>query len=113
MEKDKLLTELANVTPEQLSKIEELGHRWAKYGKDRIYFNLTDFGLHFERYKTGNISFAWVDDISISNCGCRRLLGVRPYFDVQKSKLVLTDYDGDGYDIIKKHIIDAITTAVE
>lgn len=34
----------------------KMGSRWTKGKFDRVYFDLKDFGLKLEYYKTGNIS---------------------------------------------------------
>ncbi len=73
------------------------GKRWSKYGKDRIYIDVTTLGLEVEYYKTGNVSSAAWQGETISNADGRRLLCSKVYVDCTDGSLhVDTDYSGSG-----------------
>lgn len=67
------------------------GSRWQKGNFDRIYFNASSLGLRCEYYKTGNISSAWFNDESISNCAGRRLKAAKTFVDVATGEIVSTE----------------------
>lgn len=76
------------------SSLAEIGCTvWEKYGRKRVYVNSDDqiekvFGLSVGRYKSGMISFAFLNGENISNSQARRLLTVKPYFDCLSGKWV-------------------------
>lgn len=47
--------------------LEAGGNRWSKYGKDRIYIDVTTLGLEVSYYKTGNVCNATWQGEGISN----------------------------------------------
>lgn len=73
--------------------------RWAKYGKDRLYFNTREFmenvGLSFEEYKSGNIASAALNGEKISNSKCRKLIASfgNIWFNVLTGKVESKKYE--------------------
>lgn len=80
------------MTQEQITKMEAAGFkRWTKGGHDRLYINATSLGLRLAYYKTGNISSAWFNDVSISNREGGRLKMSKTYMDVKTGKVYSDD----------------------
>ena len=80
---------------EFINKLEEIGgNRWQRFGKDRVYLSSAIpklINLEIERYKTGNISSAKIDNVEISNSEGGRILEYidKIYYDVEIDKLVI------------------------
>lgn len=60
---------------------------WEKGEMKRIYINPSSVGYEWDTYKTGNISDAWLNEKTISNCEMRRVLGSKTYVDVKTDKI--------------------------
>ena len=86
----------ATLNTSTAEKLIDMGCReWQKGDHHRIYFNWhTDevlaefFGLVINRYKTGNISSAYLNGEKISNSEARRIIGTNPYYDVNADRFV-------------------------
>lgn len=81
-----------DMTEDKIEALTERFGRWTKTGwngkkYDRIYFNAKDLGLELDYYKTGNISDASIDGMSISNSRARQLLSSKAYYDVLTGEL--------------------------
>lgn len=67
------------------------GRRWQKNGNDRVYLNGFEVipGLELDRYKSGSISGAWLDDEKVSNAEGGRLATAvdKVYFDAADGKV--------------------------
>jgi len=77
---------------EKANKLLEIGGKeWKKKGH-RIYLNMPvfeRFGLHIERYNTGNISYAELDGEKMSNSAARKVLAQLDgaYYDVERDEI--------------------------
>lgn len=77
MEEKKMLTN------DTIRILEEKGFkRWTKNNIDRMYINASQLGLVCDYYKTGNISSAWFQGVSISNCEAKRMKSAKTFIDV-------------------------------
>jgi len=106
------------ITAENLEAIG--GRRWIKGGHDRIYFNNWPelIGLEINRYKTGNISSAFLDGELISNRQAGLLLNMinKVYWDTQAGHLCIQWTPGESRimtrDELKQAILDGIRSAI-
>jgi len=106
------------ITAENLEAIG--GRRWIKGGHDRIYFNNWPelIGLEINRYKTGNISSAFLDGELISNRQAGLLLNMinKVYWDTQAGHLCIQWGFGESRimtrDELKQAILDGIRSAI-
>lgn len=106
------------ITAENLEAIG--GRRWIKGGHDRIYFNNWPelIGLEINRYKTGNISCAFLDGELISNRQAGLLLNMinKVYWDIQAGHLCIQWASGESRimtrDELKQAILDGIRSAI-
>lgn len=95
-----------------INHLEQLGgNHWEKYGKNRIYFNAETLakirGYDWERYKTGNISYAKHKGEKISNSEMRRVLSdlsCKLYYDLDDEKFHWNSGVGTGQTHTKKAI---------
>lgn len=86
----------------------KMGNRWTKGKFDRVYFDLKDFGLKLEYYKTGNISGCFWKGDRYSNAEGRRLQGVKAYMDVPTGEIHVNNADriDVGTEEIEKSLIE-------
>ena len=76
-----------------VEELKENSKRWTAYGKDRLYLEWkTIIGLDIQYYKTGNISSATLQGISISNSKATQYLSGKAYIDMQKNQLVCDEW---------------------
>lgn len=81
------------MTEERIKKLEELGFkRWTKGSYDRLYINATLIGLELDYYKTGNISSARWNGMTISHAEGGRMKAAKTYIDVATGE-VHSDYE--------------------
>lgn len=76
-------------------------HRWTKGDYDRLYANAEDFGLYTETYNSGNIRYAELNGVKISNAAAGRILAAKIYIDVKTGELVVSRATGDADDIVE------------
>ncbi len=80
-----------NGTMEVKDRIEELEEkgfsRWTKGNLDRLYINAAQLGLVCSYYKTGNVSSAYFNGVSISNAEARRMKGSKTFIDIKSGKV--------------------------
>ncbi len=62
------------------------GKLWEKGGKRRMYFNHSAWGLKVDYYKTGNISRAEINGVTVSNSEASRCLGVKIWYDLDDGR---------------------------
>jgi hypothetical protein len=91
------------------------GRRWQKNGMDRIYLNDAHqyLGLEVNRYKSGNISSAWLDDEKISNSEAGRIAAAmdKVFYDLTTGELRIQGY-GSPRAITLDEIRDRILTGL-
>lgn len=76
---------------ERIEELEQCGFkRWIKGNLDRLYINAAQLGLVCTYYKSGNISNAYFQGYSISNCEARRMKAAKTFIDV-KTGIVYSD----------------------
>lgn len=106
------------ITAENLEAIG--GRRWTKNGHDRVYFNNWPelIGLEINRYRTGNISCAFLDGEQISNRQAGLLLNMinKVYWDIQAGRLCIQWGFGESRimtrDELKQGLLDGIRSAI-
>jgi len=106
------------ITAEHLEAIG--GRRWTKNGHDRVYFNNWPelIGLEINRYRTGNISCAFLDGEQISNRQAGLLLNMinKVYWDIQAGRLCIQWGFGESRimtrDELKQGLLDGIRSAI-
>ena len=76
-------------------------HRWTKGDYDRLYANAEDFGLYTESYNSGNIRYAELNGVRISNAAAGRILSAKIYIDVNTGELVVSRATGDADEIVE------------
>ena len=86
------------MSDKQVAKLEAAGaKRWSKYGKDRMYVDVTLLGADIDYYKSGNISSAYWHGERVSNADGGRLLASKVYVDVADGSLhVSSDFRDEG-----------------
>ena len=72
---------------EALQDLKAYGKVWVGGKHKRLYLNAKALGLKCDYYHTGNISHAWVDGETISNCEAYRITGAGAYIDLVSGKL--------------------------
>lgn len=73
---------------DRIEELEEKGFsRWTKGNLDRLYINAAQLGLICSYYKTGNISNATFNGVSISNAEARRMKGSKTFIDIKTGKV--------------------------
>ena len=72
---------------EALQDLKAYGKVWVGGKHKRLYLNAKALGLKLDYYHTGNISHAWVDGETISNCEAYRITGAGAYIDMVSGKL--------------------------
>ena len=97
------------MTENMIKALESKGfHRWTKGDYDRLYANAEDFGLYTESYNSGNVRYAELNGVKISNAAAGRILAAKIYIDVKTGELVVSRATGDADDIV-----EAVKTAIE
>ena len=76
-------------------------HRWTKGDYDRLYANAEDFGLYTESYNSGNIRYAELNGVKISNAAAGRILSAKIYIDVKTDKLITSRITADADEIVE------------
>ena len=90
------------MTEKMIKALESKGfHRWTKGDYDRLYANAEDFGLYTESYNSGNIRYAELNGVKISNAAAGRILAAKIYIDVKTGELVVSRATGDADDIVE------------
>ena len=90
------------MTENMIKALESKGfHRWTKGDYDRLYANAEDFGLYTESYNSGNIRYAELNGVKISNAAAGRILAAKIYIDVKTGELVVSRATGDADDIVE------------
>ncbi len=81
------------LTEKRIAALEAKGfNRWTKGNYDRLYINASALGLHCDYYKTGNISNAVFQGVSISNSEGRRMKAAKTYIDVKTGEVHSDNY---------------------
>lgn len=62
--------------------------RWTKGDKDRLYIKPTQIGLYLEHYNTGNIRYAELNGVRISNSSARQMVNAKCYIDIATGECV-------------------------
>ena len=93
-ETKKALAEALEILPgtkvksaEALQDLKAYGKVWVGGKHKRLYLNAKALGLKCDYYHSGNISHAWVDGETISNCEAYRITGAGAYIDMASGKL--------------------------
>lgn len=95
----------------QIEKLESMGYRrWQKGEMDRLYINPKNIGLEVEYYNTGNVRYAELNGVHISNAEARRIMGGKYYIDVKTAKVNVSG-NADNADRIKIIMENAIEEA--
>ena len=90
------------MTENMIKALESKGfHRWTKGDYDRLYANAEDFGLYTESYNSGNIRYAELNGVKISNAAAGRILSAKIYIDVNTGELVVSRATGDADEIVE------------
>lgn len=90
------------MTENMIKALESKGfHRWTKGDYDRLYANAEDFGLYTESYNSGNIRYAELNGVKISNAAAGRILSAKIYIDVKTGELVVSRATGDADEIVE------------
>lgn len=90
------------MTEKMIKALESKGfHRWTKGDYDRLYANAEDFGLYTETYNSGNIKYAELNGVKISNAAAGRILSAKIYIDVKTGELVVSRATGDADEIVE------------
>lgn len=97
------------MTENMIKALESKGfHRWTKGDYDRLYANAEDFGLYTETYNSGNIKYAELNGVKISNAAAGRILSAKIYIDIKTGELVVSRATGDA-----DEIVEAVKAAIE
>lgn len=97
------------MTEKMIKALESKGfHRWTKGDYDRLYANAEDFGLYTESYNSGNIRYAELNGVKISNAAAGRILSAKIYIDVKTDKLITSRITADA-----DEIVEAVKAAIE
>ena len=82
--------------------------RWTNYGKDRLYIDLEELGLHCEYYKSGWESDCYLDGERISNCKAREIKKAagKCYIDLQEGDTIVA-----GLRWVRERIADLVKEA--
>ena len=83
----KVLPGTAVKSAEALQDLKQYGKIWIGGSHKRLYLNAKALGLKCDYYHTGNISHAWVDGETISNCEAYRITGAGAYIDLVSGEL--------------------------
>ena len=83
----KVLPGTAVKSAEALQDLKQYGKIWIGGSHKRLYLNAKALGLKLDYYHTGNISHAWVDGETISNCEAYRITGAGAYIDMVSGEL--------------------------
>ena len=83
----KVLPGTAVKSAEALQDLKAYGKVWVGGKHKRLYLNAKALGLKLDYYHTGNISHAWVDGETISNCEAYRITGAGAYIDLVSGEL--------------------------
>lgn len=90
------------MTENMIKALESKGfHRWTKGDYDRLYANAEDFGLYTESYNSGNIRYAELNGVKISNAAAGRILSAKIYIDVKTDKLITSRITADADEIVE------------
>ena len=90
------------MTEKMIKALESKGfHRWTKGDYDRLYANAEDFGLYTESYNSGNIRYAELNGVKISNAAAGRILSAKIYIDVKTDKLITSRITADADEIVE------------
>ena len=94
-EMKKALAEALEILPgtkvksaEALQDLKAYGKVWVGGKHKRLYLTAKALGLKCDYYHSGNISHAWVDGETISNCEARRILGAGAYIDMVSGEVI-------------------------
>lgn len=104
------------MTEKMIKALESKGfHRWTKGDYDRLYANAEDFGLYTESYNSGNIRYAELNGVKISNAAAGRILSAKIYIDIKTDKLITSRITADADEIVEavKAAIAEAKTEVE
>lgn len=97
------------MTENMIKALESKGfHRWTKGDYDRLYANAEDFGLFTESYNSGNIRYAELNGVKISNAAAGRILSAKIYIDIKTDKLITSRITADA-----DEIVEAVKAAIE
>lgn len=87
-------------------KLLEIGNLWEKHGKRRVYIDedrfldFLDDDYWFQRYRTGNISYATKNGEQISNSKMQKLLsefaGTKIWYDLESKKWNFKTYGNES-----------------
>ena len=90
------------MTENMIKALESKGfHRWTKGDYDRLYANAEDFGLYTESYNSGNIRYAELNGVKISNAAAGRILSAKIYIDIKTDKLITSRISADADEIVE------------
>lgn len=90
------------MTEKMIKALESKGfHRWTKGDYDRLYANAEDFGLYTETYNSGNIKYAELNGVKISNAAAGRILSAKIYIDIKTDKLITSRITADADEIVE------------
>lgn len=90
------------MTENMIKALESKGfHRWTKGDYDRLYANAEDFGLYTESYNSGNIRYAELNGVKISNAAAGRILSAKIYIDIKTDKLITSRITADADEIVE------------
>ena len=90
------------MTENMIKALESKGfHRWTKGDYDRLYANAEDFGLYTESYNSGNIKYAELNGVKISNAAAGRILSAKIYIDVKTGELITSRITADADEIVE------------
>ena len=90
------------MTEKMIKALESKGfHRWTKGDYDRLYANAEDFGLYTESYNSGNIRYAELNGVKISNAAAGRILSAKIYIDIKTDKLITSRITADADEIVE------------
>jgi len=100
-------------------KLENLGgNYWAKYGKERMYFDrailMKLYGFEWETYKSGNVSSATLNGEEISNNKFNKYLDSMPdnlYYDFENDRFAW-DIGPCLYPEIAKEVVKKIRSMI-
>ena len=90
------------MTEKMIKALESKGfHRWTKGDYDRLYANAEDFGLYTESYNSGNIRYAELNGVKISNAAAGRILSAKIYIDAKTGELITSRITADADEIVE------------
>lgn len=90
------------MTEKMIKALESKGfHRWTKGDYDRLYANAEDFGLYTESYNSGNIRYAELNGVKISNAAAGRILSAKIYVNVKTGELITSRITADADEIVE------------